>query len=177
MYRTVSLIGGLTAILPTNSSAVAISDDGSILYGATQQTIGASTFGRAVRFDFSNLPGDNVLIPLLNPGDTTNGPAARGTSADGSVMVGVSFGGPAGANAFRYEHGNPGTVALIPRLPGGTGSRAAAVSPDGNLTLVVGTSGLSVSPQNEMYLHDALTGAITRLGSPNTAWAATGLPA
>ena len=105
---TISLIGGLTAILPTNSSAVAISDDGSILYGATQQTIGASTFGRAVRFDFSHLPGDNVLIPLLNPGDTTNGPAARGTSADGSVMVGVSFGGPAGANAFRYEHGNPG---------------------------------------------------------------------
>jgi hypothetical protein len=171
---TISLIGGLTAILPTNSSAVAISDDGSILYGATQQTIGTSTFNRAVRFDFSGLPSDNVLIPLLNAGDTTNGAAARGTSWDGSVVVGFSLGGPAGVSAFRYEHGNPGTVTAIPRLPGGTVNAAAAVSPDGNLTLVFGDSTFSVLPRNEMYLHNAATQAVTRLGSPNTAWRTTG---
>jgi hypothetical protein len=161
---------------PSPSSAVAISDDGTVLYGLAAQNNPSTGVGvnRAVRFDTSSPPSGNILIPLLNAGDTTNGPAARGTSSDGSVMVGTSFGGPAGPRAFRYEHGNPGTVTAIPRLPGGTVNAAAAVSPDGNLTLVFGDSTFFVAPRNEMYLHNASTGAITGLGSPNTAWRTTG---
>jgi hypothetical protein len=163
--------------LPSTSSAVAISDDGSILYGSASQgdprTPPTST--RAVRFDVSTT--SSALIPLLNAGHISNGPAARGTSSDGSVMVGTSF-GPAGADAgaFRYEHGTPGTVTPIDRLPGGTVNRAVAVSPDGDLTLVVGNSTHSVLPSNEMYLHRATTDAITRLGSPSTAWSVAGNP-
>jgi hypothetical protein len=169
-------LAGVSVIVPQASSA-AISDDGAVLYGTAPQTnpVGL-TFNRAVRFDFSYLPSDNVLIPLLNAGDTTNGPAARGTSLDGSVMVGTSFGGPAGVNAFRYEHGAPGTVTAIPRLPGGTFNRGLAVSPDGNLTLVAGDSTQGVFPKSEVYLHHALTNVITRLGSPNTAWGIFGSP-
>ena len=173
----ITLIGGALASVPSPSSAVAISDDGSVLYGSTSQTIGGVNLNRAVRFDLSNLPsGDSILIPLLNAGDTTNGPAARGTSSDGSVMVGTSFGGPAGANAFRYEHGNPGTVTAIPRLPGGTFNRGLAVSTDGNLTLVAGDNMPGAIPNNELYLHHDLTDVITRLGSPNTAWGVSGSP-
>ena len=175
----VPLGGGLTGVSVTvpQATSAAISDDGAVLYGNAPQTdpVTGLSFGRAVRFDFSTLPSDNILIPLL-PGNTTNGPAARGTSADGSVVVGTSFGGPAGANAFRYEHGNPGTVTLIPRLPGGTFNRGLAVSSDGNLTLVAGNSTQTLAPKSEVYLHHALTEVITRLGSPNTAWGIFGSP-
>lgn len=174
----VPLGGGLTgvSVIVPQASSAAISDDGAVLYGTAPQTnpVTGLTFNRAARFDFSYQSSDNLLIPLLNAGDTTNGPAARGTSSDGSVMVGTSFGGPAGANAFRYEHGDPGTVTAIPPLPGGTVNAAAAVSPDGDLTLVFGNSTFSVLPRNEMYLHHAPTEAVTRLGAPNTAWRTTG---
>jgi hypothetical protein len=163
---------------PSPSSAFAISDDGAVLYGSVSLTNPSTGvgFNQPVRFDFSHLPADNVLIPPLNPGDTGNGLAGRGTSSDGSVVVGTSFGGPAGANAFRYEHGNPGTVTAIPRLPGGTFNRGLAVSPDGNLTLVAGDSTHGVFPKSEVYLHHALTNVITRLGAPNTAWGVFGSP-
>jgi hypothetical protein len=167
--------GGAVAVMPSQGSAVAISDDGAVLYGLVSQTNPATGagFNQAVRFDFSHLPADNILIPFLNPGDTGNGPAARGTSWDGSVVVGTSFGGPAGFNAFRYEHGTPGTVTAIPRLPGGTFNRGLAVSSDGNLTLATGDSAHGVFPRSEMYLHHESTG-VTRLGSPNTAWGFVG---
>lgn len=171
-----TLIGGALASVPSPSSAGAISDDGSVLYGSTTQTTGGLNFNRAVRFDFSHSLSDNLLIPLLNVGDTTNGVASRGTSSDGLVTVGTSSGGPAGVNAFRYHHGTPGTITAIQRLPGGTFNRGLAVSPDGNLTLVAGDSAQGVFPKSEIYLHHALTNVITRLGSPNTAWGVFGSP-
>jgi hypothetical protein len=88
----------------------------------------------------------------------------------------VGLGGPsapppgvpdAGSHAFRYVHGTG--VSAIPEL--GTWSKAHAVSPDGNLTLVAGDS--AFLPTGEMYLYNATTLVTTPLGSPNTPWRPT----
>ena len=141
--------------------AIAISADGTVLYG--------STGGRAVRF---NIGSGSALIPVLNAGDTQNNPALRGTSSDGSVMVGTSGVGPNPSTfrAYRYVHGTG--VSAIPLRPGGATNTAVAVSPDGNLTLVAGPS--QFLPKGEVYLHNAASNAITPLGSPNTAWQPAG---
>jgi hypothetical protein len=154
------------------TAALAISDDGSVIYG--------TVIGRAIRFDVNAslslcappAPSSACFIPLLLPSHSGNEPAMRGASANGSIMVGTSYPGIfTGTNgrAFRYVHGVPsGTVTAIPLLDGGTWSTALAVSPNGNLTLVAGNS--TSLPNGELYLHNATAGVITRLGSPNTPW-------
>jgi len=125
---------------------------------------------RAVRFDVTSHTSE--LIPLLIPAThTTNLISNRGTSADGSVAVGTSSGG-GDVRAFRFVVG--GGVTAIPLLPGGTTNRGMAVSLDGNLTLVAGNS---THLPGELYIHNASTNAITRLGSANTAWNVGGTPA
>jgi hypothetical protein len=152
------------------TGATAISNDGAILYGTA--VLGNATLNpptnvtRAVRFDINGQT--STLIPLLDVGHVSNNPVSRGTSADGSVMVGTSN-GPAGSGllrAFRYVHGTG--VSAIDLLPGGTTNRSIAVSPDGNLTLASGPS--TALPRGEVYIHNAATNAVTRLGSPNTPW-------
>jgi Tol biopolymer transport system component len=151
--------------LPQPASAQAISADGSILY-----TTAGSSPPRAGRVDVN--ASSNTMIPLLLPAHTGNAVAGRGTSFDGSVMVGTSFTAPfTGTNgrAFRYVHASPvGAVSAIPLLVGGTWNKSLAVSPDGRLTLVGGNS--TFLPNGEVYVYDAVTGITTPLGSPNTPW-------
>ena len=160
---------------PQQSVANAISNDGSILYGFARYNGTGQT--QAVRYTAA---GPTVTaIPLLNAGDDTSSPAGRGSSSDGSVMVGTStntvvdggdFYGP-GNGAFRYVQGSG--VAAIPYRPGGTWNMAVAVSPDGNLVMVVGDS--AMAPNGEVYLYNATSLAQTPLGTPAGGWFANNL--
>jgi len=152
--------------LTVSTAAVAVSQSGTVLYG--------NASGLAVRFDTATQT--RVNIPLLCPSvggacthvHNVNGVAEKGTSADGSVAVGTSsfFSAPTVFNrlAYRYVHAS-GVATAIPLLPGGTTNTALAVSPDGDLVLVVGNS--TGAPNSEPYLYRAGTGEIQRLGSPN----------
>lgn len=152
--------------LTVSAGAVAVSESGTVLYG--------NASGLAIRFDTATQT--KVNIPLLCPSvggacthvHNVNGVAEKGTSADGSVAVGTSsfFSAPNVFNrlAYRYVHAS-GVATAIPLLPGGTTNTALAVSPDGNLVLVVG-NGVD-APNSEPYLYRAGTGEIQRLGSPN----------
>ena len=151
------------------SAATAISNDGSILYGFAQFL--PTGQNRTVRF----LASDTSItpIPILTAGHDASGPAARGASADGSVVVGTTWNsnttpggfGP-GTQAFRFAQA--GGISLIPQLPGGNWNSAIAISPNGTLTLVAGNS--TTAPNGEVYLHNASNGAISRLDSPNGQW-------
>ena len=150
--------------LPNNSNAdaVAISDDGRILYGLANFGAG----GRATRYD--SLTQTNTPIPLLvrnGVTDTTNGVSLRGSSSNGDVAVGTSVNAAFNLWAYRYKEGQG--VAAIPRLPGGAFNRSIAVTPDGDLVLL---SGNNVAHGNitEVYLWRASTNQIQELGAPNT---------
>jgi hypothetical protein len=160
---TLNLSAAPYTVFTTPRSANAIAESGLILYGNVRITSGGPF--RAARFDIN--AGTTTLIPTLGS-DTTNAVINRGTSADGSVMVGTS--GPAGdVKAFRYKHGVGASA--IPRLAGGTFNRALAVSANGNLTLVSGNS--PAVPNGEIYIYDTTVEAaptITKFGSPNSAW-------
>jgi hypothetical protein len=156
---------------PQQSVAASISSDGSILYGFARYNNGGQV--QAVRYTAAGPTISPIPFPVL--GDDISGPAGRGTSADGSVMVGTStnsatdggdFYGP-GNHAFRYVHAT-GTVSTIPYLTGGSWNTALAVSPDGNLALALGDS--AAAPKGEVYLHNAASGAITPLGTPGGGW-------
>ena len=159
-------VAGLTSIdlgaLPgfPNSAATAISADGSILYGFATYAPGKS---QAVRYTVAG-PGITA-IPFAVAGDDTSGPAGRGTSADGTVMVGTSTnsavdGGDsygAGNHAFRYVQGSG--VSTIPYLSGGTWNAAMAVSPDGNLVAYFSEKDFYFV---DLYLADANTGKVKK---------------
>jgi hypothetical protein len=85
-------------------------------------------------------------------------------------MVGTSYDIPfvTPGHAYRYVHGNPGTVTAIPFLAGGGYNGPIELSPDGNLALVAGNS--TAFPNGEIYLYNFQTLATTPLGSPNAAW-------
>jgi len=144
--------GGLAGF-SGNSAAIAISADGSILYGL------ANNNSQAVRYTVSGPTG--TLIPFLNAGDVTSSIVGRGCSTNGNVAVGSTV-NPSGGRAFRYVHG--AGLSAIPLLPGGTNNYACAISPDGNLTLVAG--GSSSAPKGEFYLHDAVGASVRSLGTP-----------
>jgi hypothetical protein len=153
------------------SAANAISSDGAVLYGFARYTNTPIGRNQAVRFTAA---GPTVTpIPLLNPTDTSSAPAGRGTSADGSVMVGTSTNDNVlvnfygfGNRAFRYVHGVG--VSAIPLLTGGDWNMPLAVSPNGNLTLVAGNS--TSAPNGEAYLHNATSDTVTPLGTPGAGW-------
>jgi hypothetical protein len=161
---------GTLAGFPQQSVATAISTDGSILYGFARYT--GTGQNQAVRY---TVAGPTVTaIPFLNAGDDTSSPAPRASSADGSVMVGTSTnslidGGKfygLGNGAFRYVQGTG--VAAIPYRPGGTWNMAVALSPNGNLAMVVGDS--TAAPNGEIYLYDATSLTQTSLGTPTAGW-------
>jgi hypothetical protein len=160
-------LGALPGFSPF-SAAIAISSDGSVLYGFARYTGAGLT--QAVRY---TVAGPTITaIPFLNAGDDTSIPAARGTSSDGSVMVGYSGTSTGSAlSAFRYVEGSG--ISAIPYLPGGTWNNAQAVSPDGNL--VMGVSESATAPNGEIYLYNASTAALTALGTPAAGWSFNGL--
>ncbi|MDB6127262.1 MAG: hypothetical protein JWM35_1158, partial [Verrucomicrobia bacterium] len=152
---------------PQMSVANAISANGAVLYGFARYS--NSGFAQAVRYTAA---GPTITaIPFLNAGDDTSNPAARGASADGSVMVGTSTntvvdGGDfygVGNAAFRYVQGTG--ISAIPFLSGGNWNIALGISPDGKLALLSGNS--ASAPNGEYYIHNASTGATTALGTPN----------
>ena len=157
----------LGALLPSPviSYANALSDDGAVAYG--------ESFGGTVyeAFRWTEASGF-VRLGFLNSDDNFSAPGARGTSSDGSVMVGVSgiIDGETGEfvpgnRAFRYVHGSGMTALAL--LPGSTGTSALAVTPDGNVVLGTGTS--AASPNGEFIRWNVITGTTESLGSAEPA--------
>jgi hypothetical protein len=161
----------LTPIGTSANAALALSDDGGVIYGQRGS-------GVPMRFE----PSEGHNFPDLTPTGKTSGfPIPRGTSWDGNVMVGVASNGsvvitdPTGnpgtnAVAFRYEHNDgtlTGTTTVIPMLPGGTWNMPVAMSSDGSQTLVIGDS--TEHQHGEVYLTNAANAITATLGSPNTA--------
>jgi hypothetical protein len=152
------------------SGAAAISDDGSVLWGNNNA-------GRAMRWDLTNAAG-NVTIPLLRPTDNRNNILAHDSSANGRIGAGVSFNAanPGLSQAFRYGFNpatNTGTLSGVPfSTNGGTWNRAVDLSANGQFTLLTGDS--AIYPLGQVMVHNAATGTVTELGSPNTAWRAAG---
>lgn len=142
-----------------SGSAVAISSDGTILYGSRPVSGGF----QAVRFDAVN----GTMVDVPTAAGTQNPVALRGTSADGNTVVGSRFTTADNHRAYRYTHSS-GTVVLPPLLPGGTFNDALAVSPDGSLVLLTGNS--TAFPKGEAYIRNVTNGQVVTLGSPNSAW-------
>ena len=149
----------------TPNFATAVSDNGQILYGQAP----IATFSRSIRYDAS--AGTSFVIPTLPTHTSGNVPTARGASSDGSVMVGTSFNAPYGfttnGKAFRFVNGSGLSAISTP----GTWSKAIAISPDGNLTLVGGNS--PAAPNGEVFIHNATANSLTSLGTPNSAMVPT----
>lgn len=148
------------------SAATAISDDANLLGGFYV------TNGGVFRGFIADVNSGQVTT--INPDDRPEAEqvfvaGGRGLSADGSVAVGNTTDNDVVAPAksdrgFRYTSGT-GLVTL-PLLDGGTWSQAAAVSGDGQITLLSGDS--TAFPNGEMYMHNAGDGSVTPLGSPNS---------
>lgn len=144
------------------SAATTISEDGNTVAGFYIDESGS--FG-------GFLADINVgTVSSIVPGvpDVTNvfTAGARGLSADGSVVVGnyqVSVNGETTEYGYRFTNG--GGVVTPPLLDGGTWSRAGGITPDGVTTVMAGSS--TAYPNGELYLHDANTGEVTPLGSPD----------
>lgn len=149
-----------------SSSATAISNDGSVLWGNN----GA---GRAQRYDTVNAAG-NVTVPLLRGTDNRNQILIHDSSANGNVGAGVSFNSanPSLSQAFRYNWNpatNTGSLFGVPFSPnGGTWNRATDLSASGQFTLLTGDS--AAAPLGELMIHDAANNSLTELGSPMNAW-------
>ena len=172
----------LALTLPNMFGAFAISDTGTVLYGALPG-VTATAAGRV-----DTATGTGVVIPTICTAVSLPGCAqvhnanfivARGTSADGSVAVGISSVNqiPLTRRAFRYQHGSGATA--IPLLPGGAYNNAVAVSPDGDTVLVTGNANgilgnATGTLTDEVYVYTASTNSIERLGSPNSYWGSGG---
>jgi len=98
-------------------------------------------------------------------GRSTNGTVDTSAASPGGGGIGL------GNQAFRYVDGVG--VSPIPFLSGGTWNGAVAVTPNGNLAVIRGDS--ASAPQGEFYLHNATTGALTSLGTPNGSRRAGGI--
>ena len=150
-------------VLAPTTQAMAISDDGSVLYGL-QSTGGVV---RAVRFDVTG--STSSLIPLL-PGMTNNVTTFGGTTTTGALAIGVSYTTPYTATtngrAFIYSH--PGSTLGLPLLPGGNWSKPLAISPDGERILLAGDS--SSSSNGEIYGFNLTSGNVMSFGSPQSRW-------
>ncbi len=164
-------------------AALAISDNGGVLYGLRQN--GSGGFPTETRVPVRYEPGVGINFPDLTPtGKTWGFPIPRGTSEDGLVMVGAAANGqvaqvpipPSGALlatnavAFRYVHTAgtlTGTTTLIPTLPGGSWNMPVALSATGDRTLVIGNS--ASYPSGEVYLTTPPTPSRRRSGRRTSA--------
>ncbi len=162
---TNTVLGPIPTGLSSYSAANAVSEDGSVAYGFSFTT-GSGLGNQPFRWTAAT---GLVGVPFVHPTAASRGllSAGRGTSFDGSVMVGTetSEDAPFGF-AVRYVDG-VGTSAL-PLLAGGTWSNALAVSPNGSLALSSGDS--TAAPQGELMIWNAATGTNTPLGSPDVAF-------
>lgn len=159
---------GSTAQLSPNVSAgnqnaaIAISRDGSVVYGFANMAGNVATRWTSV--------GGLVNLGRAGGTDTDTIPAPRGVSSNGSIMVGTTTLADAiTTKAFIYNN-TTSTFTTIGTLPGGTNSQALAVSANGNI--VFGSSQSTAHPNGEAFFYNATTSTFTALGTPNNAWVA-----
>lgn len=133
-------------VLPgmTNSFAYAVSDDGLVVVGTSDDASGANS--RAFRWTAAT---GMVSLGVL-PGATNSD--AAGVSADGSVVVGTS------GNAFRWTAG--GGMVSLGTMHGATFSTASGVSADGSV--VVGHNHL---PETDLGFRWTIAGGMVSLGT------------
>jgi hypothetical protein len=156
-------LSGVTAIAQY-SAATSLSEDASVVYGFGRY----DDTGEAQAFRWTAGTGMQPL-GFAVPGDISSVPAGRAISTDGSVILGTSLNTAfvttygVGNRAFRYVSGSGMT--LLPLLPGGTGSAALALTPDGGSGLGIGDS--SAYPNGELILWNFASGTAQGLGSPD----------
>lgn len=148
-----------------NSSGLAISDDGSVLYGVSTNGSGNQ---QATRFEVGI---GATAIAFATGGDISSFATARAVSSDGNFMLGTSANNTnvagSGARAFRYDHngGSPST-SLLPLLGGGTWSQGLAMNAAGTLMLTGGDS--AGNANGDLYLVNGSNAIVATLGSANT---------
>jgi N-acetylneuraminic acid mutarotase len=140
--KTLTVIPEIAGYSGGRSGAVALSADGSIVYGWSTESVS----GRWQAFRWTAATG-TLGLGFLNSTDTQSIPAARGVSADGSVMVGTATSSSGGSTAFIYTVSSG--MRSLGYLPGGTWSQALAVTPDG--TTVFGSGDSTNCPGGEWF--------------------------
>ena len=115
----------------TNSSANAVSSDGTVVTGSSAVTAGTEAYR------WTSGPGIESLGILGVPGSPNS--IAHGASADGAVVVGASQ-SASGYQAFRWTSAG-GMIALGDLAGGSFYSEAYGVSADGSIVVGAGTSG------------------------------------
>jgi probable HAF family extracellular repeat protein len=143
---------GVLPGMPQLSAAVAVSEDGRVVYG-----FNSNSSGQEIAFRWT--PSEGMTAIGLPPGALTGPPAGRATTADGSAVVGGAPSGPGGVG-YVYRHGR-GTSAL-PLAAGGTWSTAFAITPGGHI--VAGTGDSSAHSAGEFLLWR--DGVVAHLGLP-----------
>ncbi len=159
-FDTSNLSSALNLGGPSAGSAVAISDNGNLLYGFAS----LSGVNRAYRYTVAGSAAD--AIGLLG-GKTYNVMTARAASSDGSIALGnastnTSASG-AGNQAFIYDNSGAGSVTAVGLLSGGTWNQSLALNDAGTLGLYAGDS-TSYSTGSEAFLFNGTT--TTTLGAP-----------
>lgn len=140
------------------SAATAVSDDGSVVYGWSQNA--TNKYAQAFRWT-----AREGLRPLgfLFPGDLDSSPTPRGVSDDGSVMIGTSIAdattGLGRGYVYRHRHG----MSALPLLPGGTWNGTFGLTPSGRT--IVGYGNSTAHPNGEIVLWDC-RGRARSLGLP-----------
>lgn len=114
-----------------NSSATAVSSDGSTVVGYSYST-SAGYSSQAYRWTSS---GGMEGLGALEGGDTSH---AYAVNSDGSVVVGESY-SSSGTQAFRWK-ASTGTMEALGFMPGGNKSTAYGVSSDGSVVVGQGPS-------------------------------------
>ncbi len=156
--KTLTVIPSIAGYTDRRGAAVALSADGSVVYGWSQDAVS----GKWQAFRWTAATG-TVPLGFLNATDGASMPAGRGASADGSVMIGnasssvSNVGGfGSGQTAFVYTYASGGgSMRALGYLPGGSWSMVTGITPDG--TKVVGLADSPGYP-NGQYVTWTLTG-------------------
>jgi probable HAF family extracellular repeat protein len=156
----------LPMVLPgySNSTANAISADGSMMVGAVYNSGYPNSNWGAVRWSrtyISSFSSYNYFVGLgYLPGGSNSFSNANAVSGDGTVIVGSSTSVNAEREAFRWTEAT-GMVGLG-FLPGGTGSEANFVSGDGRV--IVGSVNFSYDPSRNAAFRWTEETGMTDLG-------------
>ncbi len=141
--RTLTLIPEISGYSGGRSAANAISGDGKVVYGWSTNLPG----GQWQAYRWTAETG-TVGLGFLNASDQESIPAARGSSADGSVVVGADLASDGVTNiAFIYKVGVG--MSALGSLAGGTWTDALAVTPDG--VHVIGSGNSTRFPRGEYF--------------------------
>ena len=140
------------------SAATAVSSDGSVVYGWSQNP--ADRFAQAFRWT-----AREGLTPLgfLSPGDLDSSPTPRGTTDDGSVMIGTTISNASTGLGRAYLYKFRSGMSPLPLLPGGTWNGTFGLTPSGRT--IVGYGNSSAHPNGEIVQWKR-KGTVKSLGLP-----------